>query len=101
VKGKGHMTTYWAGRSILKENLDGGSVSKAFDENPAVGFKDPSQADGKKVRNRPPTKVNVDGSLQSSLKNDPADSAPTRWKSRSKKEKQRLRSASVSGSTSQ
>jgi guanylate cyclase len=80
VKGKGHMTTYWVGNSMLNEDSD----------NPAVGFKDPSEADGKKVRNRPPTKMNMDGSLQSALKNDPADSAPTFWKSRSKKERRRL-----------
>jgi hypothetical protein len=100
VKGKGHMTTFWVGSSVQNENSEGGSASKTFDENPAVGFKDPSQADGKKARNRPPTKENMDGSLQSSLKNDPSDSAPTFWKSRSKKVKRRLRSASVSGSSS-
>jgi hypothetical protein len=97
VKGKGHMTTYWVGSSMLKENPHGGSGSR----NPAVGFKDPSQADGKKVRNKPSTKVNMDGSLQSSLKNDPADSAPTFWKSRSKKERRRLHLASESASASQ
>jgi hypothetical protein len=96
VKGKGHMTTYWVGRSMLNEKADGGSASKTFDDNPAVGFKDPSQADGKKVRNIPPTKVNLDDSLQSSLKNDPSDSAP----SRPKKEKRRLRSSSGSNSFS-
>jgi class 3 adenylate cyclase len=102
VKGKGHMTTYWVGSSIINENVDGRSASKTFNDNPAVGFKDPSQADGKKkVRNRPPTKVNMDGSLQSSLKNDPADSAPTFWKSRSKKEKRRLQFASGNASSSQ
>jgi hypothetical protein len=101
VKGKGQMTTYWVGSSMLKENSDGRSVSRTFDDNPAVGFKDPSQADGKKVRNRPPTKVDMDGSLQSALKNDPADSAPTFWKSRSKRERQRLHFASWSPSSSQ
>jgi hypothetical protein len=101
VKGKGHMTTYWVGSSMLDENSGSGSASRTFDDNPAVGFKDASQADGKKVRNRPPTKVNMDGSLQSALKNDPADSAPTRWKSRSKKEKKRLHFASGSASASQ
>jgi hypothetical protein len=96
VKGKGHMTTYWVGSSMLNDDSDHGSDGK-----PAVGFKDPSQADGKKVRNKPPTKVNMDGSLQSALKNDPADSAPTFWKSRSKKERRRLNFPSGSGSCSQ
>ena len=101
VKGKGHMTTYWVGSSMLNEDSDHGSASKTFDDNPVVGFKDPSQADGKKVRNKPSTKVNMDGSLQSSLKNDPADSAPTFWKSRSKKGRRRLHLASESASASQ
>ncbi len=101
VKGKGHITIYWDGSSNLNENSGGGSASRTFDDNLAVGFKDPSQADGKKVRNRPPTKVNMDGSLQSALKNDPADSAPTRWKYHSKKESRRLHVASGSASASQ
>jgi hypothetical protein len=101
VKGKGHMTTYWVGSSNLNENSGGGSASRTFDDNLAVGFKDPSQADGKKVRNRPPTKVNMDGSLQSALKTDQSDSAPTRWKSRSKKERRRLQFAAGSSSASQ
>jgi hypothetical protein len=82
VKGKGQMTTYWVGKSLLNEDSDHGS------DKPVVGFKDPSQVDGKKVRNRPSTKVNMDGTLQSALKKDPADSAPTFWKSRSRKERQ-------------
>jgi hypothetical protein len=101
VKGKGHMTTYWVGSSMLNENSGGGSTSMTFDDNPAVGFKDPSQADGKKVRHSPPTKVSMDGSLQSALKNDPADSAPTRWKYHSKKESRRLHVSSGSASASQ
>jgi hypothetical protein len=57
VKGKGHMTTYWVGSSVLNENSGGGSASRTFDDNPSVGFEDPSQADGKKARNRPKTKM--------------------------------------------
>jgi guanylate cyclase len=74
VKGKGHMTTYWVGSSMLNENSGDGSASRTFDDNPSAGFKDSSQADGKKVRN--PTKVNMDGFLEFALKNDLADSAP-------------------------
>jgi hypothetical protein len=99
VKGKGHMTTYWVGSSMLNGDSDDGSASRKFDDNPVVGFKDASQGDGKKVRNRPPTKANLDSSLQSTLTNDPADSAPTFWKSRSKKGKRSLNFAS--GSISQ
>jgi hypothetical protein len=102
VKGKGHMTTYWVGNTNkLNENSERSTV-RTFNDNTAVGFKDPSQADRKKVRNRAPTKVNMDGSLQSALKNDStdlADSAPTFWKSRSKKE--RRRSNLGSGNVSQ
>jgi guanylate cyclase len=76
VKGKGHMTTYWVGSSMLNENSGGGSASRTFDDNPSVGFRDPSQADGKQVRNRSPTKVNMDGFLEFAFKNDLADSAP-------------------------
>jgi hypothetical protein len=79
VKGKGHMTTYWVGSSMPNEDSDHGSASRTFDDKSVVGFKDPSQADGKKVRHRPPTKVKMDGSLQSALKNDPADSTPKFW----------------------
>jgi hypothetical protein len=102
VKGKGHMTTYWVGSSMLNEDSAGGPAApKTFDEKPVVGFKDPSQADGKKVRNRPPTIVHMDGSLQPALKDDPADSAPTFWKSRSKKERRRLNFSSGGSSCSQ
>jgi hypothetical protein len=101
VKGKGHMTTYWVGSSMLNGDSDDGSASRKFDDNPVVGFKDPSQADGKKVRNRAPNKVNMDGSLQSALKNDPADSAPTFWETLSKKERRRVNFASGSPSFSQ
>jgi guanylate cyclase len=84
VKGKGHMTTYWVGNSMPKKNPDGGSTSRAFDDKPAVGFKDPSQ---EKVRYIPPIKA---------LK-DPSDSAP----SRSKKGKRRLHFSADSASASQ
>jgi hypothetical protein len=79
VKGKGHMTTYWVGSSMLNEN---------------------SEADENKVQNRPPTKVNMDGSLQSASNNDRADSARTFWKPRSKKEKRRHSFASGGSSLS-
>jgi guanylate cyclase len=101
VKGKGHMTTYWVGSSTIKEESDHGSASRTFDDNPVVGFKLASQTDGKRVRNRPTIIVNMDGSLQSALKNDPANSAPMFWKSHSKKERRRLNFASGSGSLSQ
>jgi class 3 adenylate cyclase len=101
VKGKGHMTTYWIGSSTIKEESDHGTASRTFDDKPVVGFKDVSQADGKRVRNKSPTKVNMDGSLQSALKIDPADSAPTFWKSRSKRERRRFNVAPGSGSFSQ
>jgi hypothetical protein len=87
VKGKGQMTTYWVGGSMLNEDSDHGTAPRFKDE-------------GKKVRNKPPTKVNMNGSVQSTLTNDPADSAPTFWKSRSKKERRRLNFASGSGSLS-
>jgi hypothetical protein len=101
VKGKGHMTTYWIGSSMLNEDSNDGSASRTFDDKPVVVFKDPSQADGRKVRNKPPTKVNIDGSLQSAFKNDPSNSAPTFWKSRSKKERRRFNFVSGSSSLSQ
>jgi guanylate cyclase len=79
VKGKGDMITYWIGNSTLSEDSDRGS------------------ADGKKVQNKSQIIVNMDGSDL----NDLADSAPTFWNSRSKKERRRLNFSSGGSSCSE
>jgi hypothetical protein len=91
VKGKGNMTTYWVGSSIVREETDG-SISRTFDEKPVVGFQSP-ESNGvkkKKVRGRLPTKVGMDGALKSAIQDDPSNSAPGYWGVHSKKEKRRL-----------
>jgi hypothetical protein len=102
VKGKGNMTTYWVGSSIVREETDG-SISRTFDEKPVVGFQSP-ESNGKqkkKVRGRPPTKVGMDGALKSAIRDDPSNSAPDYWRVHSKKEKRRLNFPSGSVSFSQ
>jgi guanylate cyclase len=37
VKGKGNMITYWVGKGLLKEEVDG-SVSRTLDDRPTVAF---------------------------------------------------------------
>jgi hypothetical protein len=87
VKGKGNMTTYWVGSSIVSEDTDGST----FDGKPVVGFQSPESTGKKKkkVLGRPPTKVGVDGALKSAIRDDPSNSAPDYWGVHSKKEKRR------------
>jgi hypothetical protein len=94
VKGKGNMTTYWVGSSIVREETDG-YIARTFDEKPVVGFQSPESNGKKKVRGRPPSKVGMDGAHKSAIMDDPSNSAPGYWRVHSKKEKRRL-SGSVS-----
>jgi guanylate cyclase len=77
VKGKGNMTTYWVGSSIVREEED----TSNFDEKPIVGFQSPQSNGKKKVRGRgrPPSKVGMDGALKSAIRDDPSVSAPDYW----------------------
>jgi hypothetical protein len=95
VKGKGNMTTYWVGSSIVREETDG-SKSRTFDEKPIVGFQAP--VIGFQASH---TEVGMDGALKSAIKDDPSNSAPSFWRVHSNNEKRRFNFPSGSHSLSQ
>eukprot|EP00980_Cylindrotheca_fusiformis_P005534 scaffold1172_cov115-Cylindrotheca_fusiformis.AAC.9 len=82
VKGKGHMTTYWVGSS-LRDGSDLVSPSRSFDDDRQLVTSSQMQ--------QSPTKVNMAGSLRSSVENeDPCNSTPLSWRPYSKKGKKRF-----------
>jgi hypothetical protein len=70
VKGKGNMTTFWVGGATQTNEADK-STSMAYDKQPAVAFEDtppspqPYKIKPKRVHQRPPTRINMDGGLES------------------------------------
>jgi hypothetical protein len=70
VKGKGHMTTFWVGGAMQKDEPDR-STSMAYDEQSAVAFKEtppspqPYKSKPKSVHAGPPTRMKKNGALES------------------------------------
>eukprot|EP00980_Cylindrotheca_fusiformis_P006581 scaffold1387_cov103-Cylindrotheca_fusiformis.AAC.3 len=100
VKGKGTMTTYWVGRSMGSDDVQG---KGAFDEKRVVGFKSPKPVLPRKVRGRPPTLIDMEGICKSSISDDPTQSAPmSHWKAFTSRKERRNSFFSIgSGSHSQ
>jgi hypothetical protein len=70
VKGKGNMTTFWVGGATQKDEADK-PTSMAYDEQPDVAFEDtppspqPYKSKPKSVHAGRPTRMNVNGALES------------------------------------
>jgi hypothetical protein len=70
VKGKGNMTTFWVGGATQKDEADRWT-SMTYDEQPVVAFEDtppspqPYKSKPKRVHPGPPTRINMNGGLES------------------------------------
>jgi hypothetical protein len=91
VKGKGNMITFWVGEPTRGNELEGSSdgqrslkvIPKGFDDKPSVKFVSPQAQEpvgrvSRSGRKKASVKVDMDGSIRSSLK-DSSDSVPSNW----------------------